>query len=465
MPAVIAAPMVSSLESPAGISCALICSSGWSAFHASTICLPHSISASLFEYQIVMSPRLSLPPSSPPALQAESARRPIAPSAVVVMMRRRMIVPFRVRRVAALCCQFGGAAVDSLTTSRGASSSTSAGVSARDRCEQRSGRERAPGRGIRRHRGERREDVVGELGVVEAGDRQIVGHGDARTARDRQPGDRHVVVGVDDRGGPIGASEELARGTSAVARAEVGRHDDGVVEPGVAHRGLERDRAAVAVEHGRRARHVRDATVPEGDEVLDRRADARTVVDRHGRERGEPVGAPEGHGGEAELRDERDALVAGPEVGEDDAVDALVGGEPAIGLGLGAAGGRRREHEHLSRHRELALDAGDEGVEEGVGGDHVGTAPDHEAERERAIDAERARPYARAPAELLGHREDAIARVGAHAGPVVEREGDEALADPRLRRDVGDRRSSGLGGVRRARAVGSLHRVDHVPPP
>jgi hypothetical protein len=68
-----AAPMTSSLLLPAGISCPLICSSGFSAFHASTICLPQATSNSLFEYQMVMSPRPSADPPPPPPPQAVRA--------------------------------------------------------------------------------------------------------------------------------------------------------------------------------------------------------------------------------------------------------------------------------------------------------------------------------------------------------------------------------------------------------
>ena len=79
LPAVIAAPMTSSDDLPAGISWAVTFSSGWSAFQASTIFLPQAISSGLFDSQILMGPLALMasepppPPSSPP--QAASAQR------------------------------------------------------------------------------------------------------------------------------------------------------------------------------------------------------------------------------------------------------------------------------------------------------------------------------------------------------------------------------------------------------
>ena len=63
-----AAPMTSSLVRPAGISCAVISSSGCSAFHASTMAVPHSSSTVLLESQIVIGPRDSSAPLGAAAL-------------------------------------------------------------------------------------------------------------------------------------------------------------------------------------------------------------------------------------------------------------------------------------------------------------------------------------------------------------------------------------------------------------
>src|SRR6478736_9420571 len=72
LPAVIAAPMVSSELLPAGISWASIFWSGWAAFQDATMSLPHLTSNSLFEYQILIGPLAvvaddaELPPAPPP---------------------------------------------------------------------------------------------------------------------------------------------------------------------------------------------------------------------------------------------------------------------------------------------------------------------------------------------------------------------------------------------------------------
>src|SRR3954453_4481851 len=71
VPAVIEAPIASSAVLPAGISCAVIFSSGCAAFHLRTMSLPHATSSVLLEYQMVIGPCLpadsaasSLPPLS-----------------------------------------------------------------------------------------------------------------------------------------------------------------------------------------------------------------------------------------------------------------------------------------------------------------------------------------------------------------------------------------------------------------
>ena len=77
MPAVIAAPITSSDDLPAGISWAVIFWSAWAAFHFSTIALPHDTSSGLFESQMVMSPRdvtALLAPAVPPIVVAPHYR-------------------------------------------------------------------------------------------------------------------------------------------------------------------------------------------------------------------------------------------------------------------------------------------------------------------------------------------------------------------------------------------------------
>src|SRR6476469_4490677 len=82
-----AAPMTSSEDLPAGISCAVTVSLGLAAFQAATTCLPQAISWALLEYQMVIGPlavaaSLLVPPPEP---QAVSTRAPARTAAAVYL--------------------------------------------------------------------------------------------------------------------------------------------------------------------------------------------------------------------------------------------------------------------------------------------------------------------------------------------------------------------------------------------
>ena len=93
MPAVIAAPMTSSWCVPAGISWAVTCSSGWSAFHASTMALPQATSAVLFDSQISIGPRDSSGPlaAALPARPTPVAVRLMPTTATAAFVERFMV--------------------------------------------------------------------------------------------------------------------------------------------------------------------------------------------------------------------------------------------------------------------------------------------------------------------------------------------------------------------------------------
>src|SRR6476646_8597374 len=85
-----AAPMTSSEDLPAGISCAVTTWSGFAAFQASTTCLPQAISWALLEYQMVIGPlvvaaSLLVPPLEP---QAVSTRAPASTAAAAYLEGR-----------------------------------------------------------------------------------------------------------------------------------------------------------------------------------------------------------------------------------------------------------------------------------------------------------------------------------------------------------------------------------------
>ena len=127
-------------------------------------------------------------------------------------------------------------------------------------------------------------EVRGDLGVVEAGDGQVAGHVEAAARSHGHAGDRHQVVGVDDRGRRLGQVEQRLGGVRAALGGEVGA-DARSPRPGpprAAHRprppgGRHRARTRPARRRGRSA-------VAEVDQVLDGGDDAGPVVDGDARD-------------------------------------------------------------------------------------------------------------------------------------------------------------------------------------
>ena len=124
------------------------------------------------------------------------------------------------------------------------------------------------------------------------------------------------------------------------------------------------------------------------DEVVDGLFDAHRVPHRDSREWRLPFRMAERHCRQAQFLGEADSGVVVPEVGEEDAVDAAVGGEFAVGGELSLLIGDDAEHERLPGRSQFPLDAGDERGIERIAGDDLGITGDHQAECERAVNAQ-----------------------------------------------------------------------------
>src|SRR6476661_9182007 len=88
-----AAPITSSEDLPAGISCAVTVSLGLAAFQAATTCLPQAISWALLEYQMVIGPlavaaSLLVPPPEPQAVSTRAPARTAAAAYLEGRVRR-----------------------------------------------------------------------------------------------------------------------------------------------------------------------------------------------------------------------------------------------------------------------------------------------------------------------------------------------------------------------------------------
>ena len=167
----------------------------------------------------------------------------------------------------------------------------------------------------------------------------------------------------------------------------------------------------------------------------------RAVIDRDARRRAVDIGLAERHGGEAELAQEADPLVVRPQVGEDDAVDALVGRR---GRGRWRApAGRGSPTASTSTWPDTENSSSTPAMNEWKNGSAAMTSGLRPMTRPHAKDrpmlSDRARRLGR-PAEVRGDLEDAVAGLGRDARAVVERERHAALADAGAARDIGDGR-------------------------
>ena len=284
----------------------------------------------------------------------------------------------------------------------------------------------------------------GQPGVQPGTERQVVVADDGHVPRDGQPGtlrgadaaDRHRVVGVHDRCGPVGGVEERLRGTDGAPLAEVGGQHRERAQPRLAQGPLEgRPAHPRVLEFGRPA-DVGDAPVAEAQQVRDGLGDPRALVAQaDARDDGRVVGRTEQHRGQAQTREQRGPGVVVAGVGEHGAVHPALGREPLVQRVLLAVTAHQVQQQTVAARRQLALYAGDQLTEVRVGTQHVRGAPHHQGEAAGARVAQCRGGGAGRPAQLQRGVEDpAPGRLGEPA-LVVEGLGHGGRRHPGRRRD------------------------------
>ena len=188
----------------------------------------------------------------------------------------------------------------------------------------------------------------------------------------------------------------------------------------------------------------RDAPVAEVDEVLDRRDDPWRVVEHHGRAGTCTVRPAEGDRGQAELGEHARAGIVDAQVGEQNPVDAVVGGHPAVHLQLGVEIGDHLQHQRRVAGRQLGLDAGHERREEGIGGQQFGGPGEHETDGVGTLGGERSRRLTRVPAQLSDGLQDPFTRRRRDPRAVVHDERHQPFRHPGMAGDIDDRGPSAL---------------------
>ena len=154
---------------------------------------------------------------------------------------------------------------------------------------------------------------------------------------------------------------------------------------------------------------------------------------------GEPVceRSADDHGREAEAHELVDAGVVHAEVAHEDAVDTVLAPPAAVQGDLLLDVGDELKGQRDRARRELRLDAGDELHEERLERERAGGPRKDQPARVGPGGGERARGPVRVPAEVVGYRQDPLARLLGNAGPPVQRVRTAPFETPRARRCPG----------------------------
>ena len=170
-------------------------------------------------------------------------------------------------------------------------------------------------------------DVVRHLVVVDADDRELLGHPDPRLAGGVQDAEGHLVAGAEDRGRSVGTPHQLLAGVVAALEGEPPLQLQARV--GLHARLAQRRAVALQASTGRgeveplvaELSDVGDAPVAELEQVGDRGAGDGVVVDADRGPLAHP--GPEGHHGHAVPGEPQHLLGRGPEADHDQRVGAL----------------------------------------------------------------------------------------------------------------------------------------------
>ena len=227
------------------------------------------------------------------------------------------------------------------------------GGAAGEQREQRVSGGAAPADDVLPHAAQGRHHVRGEQGVAVADDGQI--------GRDLAPGlqghakagDRHEVVGVDDRRGRVRQREQLVGGRGAAGPVKSATTTGPGSRPPPAGPRAE-PLAGLGVHVAGRPGHVGDAGVAEFEQVRDGGARTLPVIGRHGREGTGAVRLADRDRWQAQLGQQREARLVAAQVEQEDPVHAAVLEQLSVAVRLGAALSDHLQHQGealLGQHR------------------------------------------------------------------------------------------------------------------
>jgi hypothetical protein len=136
------------------------------------------------------------------------------------------------------------------------------------------------------------------------------------------------------------------------------------------------------------------------------------------------------HGGQTEVIEQPWAVVVNPHVGQEDAVDATVCGQPAVTFKLALLVADDLQYQGVSLFEQDGFDAGDEGAKEWVGWVSGGLG-DHQLDGQRPGSRQRPASHVWRPAKVTGDGKDFRACLRSDAGPVIQGRRDRRFGDER----------------------------------